>query len=88
MAIQMEGMCQVSLLWLSAGKRYKSTRRADKQFIAQVAKPSGDDLYLSVRSENTVACRFNQRHGMKVLGAVAWKKRTIPGLVYRLRLHQ
>jgi len=55
---------------------------------AQVAKPSGDDLYLSVRSGNTVACRFYKRHGMKVVGTVAWKKRTIPGLVYRPRLHQ
>jgi len=31
-----------------------------------------------------VACRFYKRHGMKVVGTVAWKNRTIPGLVYRL----
>jgi len=31
-----------------------------------------------------VACRFYERHCMKVASAVAWKNGTIPGLVYRL----
>ncbi|HTT24940.1 MAG TPA: hypothetical protein VMG82_38860 [Candidatus Sulfotelmatobacter sp.] len=31
-----------------------------------------------------VACRFYERHGMKVVGTVAWKNGTIPGLVYLL----
>lgn len=59
-------------------------RRVFRQFCEQIVKPSGGDLYLSVRKENTVACRFYERHGMRVAGNVAWKKGTIPGLVYRL----
>jgi len=59
-------------------------RRVFRQFIAQIVKPSCGDLYLSVRKKNTVACRFYERHGMKVVGAVVWKNRTVPGLVYRL----
>ena len=60
-------------------------RRVFKQFVVEIVKPSGGDLYLSVRRENAVARRFYERHGMKVVGTVAWKNRTIPGLVYRLR---
>jgi hypothetical protein len=52
--------------------------------VDEIVKPSGGDLYLTVRRENAVACRFYERHGMKVAGSVAWKKRTIPGHVYRL----
>jgi len=59
-------------------------RRVFRQFVDEVVEPSGGDLYLSVRKENAVACRFYERHGMKVAGAVAWKKKTVPGLVYRL----
>ena len=59
-------------------------RRVFRGFVDEIVKPSGGDLYLSVRKENAVACRFYERHGMKVAGTVAWKNRTIPGLVYRL----
>jgi hypothetical protein len=55
-----------------------------RQFVDEIVKSSGGDLYLSVRRENAVACRFYERHGMKVAGTVTWKNRTIPGLVYRL----
>lgn len=47
-------------------------------------KPSGGDLYLSVRKENTVACRFYERYGMMVIGTVSWSAKTIPGLMYSL----
>jgi len=60
-------------------------RRVFKQFVAEIVKPSGGDLYLSVRKENVIACRFYERHGLKVVGTVAWKNGRIPGLVYRLR---
>ena len=57
-----------------------------EQFVDEIVKPSGGDLYLSVRRENVIACRFYERHGMKVAGTVAWKKRTIPGQVYKLAI--
>lgn len=53
-----------------------------RQFVEEIVKASGGDLYLSVRSENAVACRFYKRHGMTIAGTVAWKKGTVPGLVY------
>lgn len=62
--------------------------RVFEQFVAEIVEPSGGDLYLSVRKENVVACRFYERQGMEVVGTVAWKNRTIPGQVYRLPLHQ
>jgi hypothetical protein len=55
-----------------------------EQFVREIVKPSGGDLYLSVRKQNAVACRFYERRRMKVAGTVAWKNGTIPGLVYRL----
>src|SRR5208337_3831412 len=55
-----------------------------EQFVKEIVKPSGGDLYLSVRKENAVACSFYQRHGMKVVGKVAWSGGTLPGLVYRM----
>jgi hypothetical protein len=55
-----------------------------RQFVDEVVKPSGGDLYLSVRKENTVACQFYERHGMTVVGTVAWKGGAVLGLVYRL----
>ena len=58
--------------------------RVFEHFVREIVKPSGDDLYLGVREENTVACAFYERHGMKVVGTVAWSAGTIPGLVYRL----
>jgi hypothetical protein len=59
-------------------------RRVFRRFVDEIVEPSGGDLYLTVRKENAVARRFYERHGMKVVGTVAWKKRTIPGLVCRL----
>jgi hypothetical protein len=65
-------------------------RKVFRQFVAEIVERSGGDLYLSVRKENRVACRFYERHGMMVVGTVVWKNRTIPGLVYRLssRIHR
>jgi hypothetical protein len=40
---------------------------------------SGGDLYLSVRKENAVACRFHERQDMKVSGTVAWSRGMIRG---------
>jgi hypothetical protein len=55
-----------------------------EQFVREIVRPSGGDLYLSVRKENTVACAFYERHGMQVVGKVAWSGGLIPGLVYGL----
>jgi hypothetical protein len=57
-----------------------------EQFVKEIVKPSGGDLYLSVREENAVACAFYECHGMKVVGKVAWSGGTLPGLVYRMAL--
>lgn len=54
------------------------------QFVSEVVGPSGGDLYLSVRKENTVACAFYEGHGMHVVGRVAWSGGSLPGLVYGL----
>jgi hypothetical protein len=62
--------------------------RVFEQFVAEVLKPSGGDLYLSVREENTVARSFYERHGMSVVGKASWSRGTLPGLVYRLALAQ
>jgi hypothetical protein len=70
---------------LNSGQFNGAGRKVFRQFVDEIVKPSGGDLYLSVRRENTVACQFYQRNGMKVEGTVAWKDSTIPGLVYRLR---
>jgi hypothetical protein len=56
--------------------------RVFEQFVEEIVKPSGGDLYLSVREENAVACAFYERQGMKVVGTVDWSAGTIPGLVY------
>jgi hypothetical protein len=53
------------------------------RFFDEVVVPSGGNLYLSVRAANEVACRFYERHGMRVAGKVAWSGGTLPGLVYR-----
>ena len=58
--------------------------RVFKQFVREIVKPSGGDLYLSVREENAVARSFYERHGMKVVGKVVWSGGTLPGLVYRM----
>lgn len=59
-------------------------RKVFRQFVDEIVKPSGGDLYLSVRKENSVACRFYERNGMVVTGTIAWKNDTISGLVYKL----
>lgn len=56
--------------------------RVFEKFCAEVVRPSGGDLYLTVRRENTTARAFYQRHGMSEVGTVAWASGTIPGLVY------
>jgi len=38
----------------------------------------------AVQPQNVVACRFYERHGMKIEGTVASAGGLIPGLVYRL----
>ncbi len=58
-------------------------RRVFLKFVDEIVKPLGD-LYLTVRRENAVACRFYERRGMEIAGFVVWKNGTIPGLVYRL----
>ena len=58
-----------------------------QRFVDEIVKPSGGDLYLSVRRENVIACRFYKLHGMKVAGTIAWKGGTVPGLVYCLLSH-
>ena len=63
-------------------------RRVFQQFVREVVKPSGGDLYLSVRKENAVACAFYARHGMEVVGRVDWSEGTLLGLVYRLSVAQ
>jgi hypothetical protein len=57
-----------------------------ERFVEEIVKPSGGDLYLSVRWENAVACSFYERHGMKVVGKVSWSGRTLPGRVYKMAL--
>lgn len=59
-------------------------RKVFRQFIGEIVQPSGGDLYLSVRKQNEVACRFYERLGMNVAGIVAWKNGTVRGLVYKL----
>jgi hypothetical protein len=58
--------------------------RVFDQFVREIVNRSGGDLYLSVRKDNAVAYEFYERHGMKVVGKVAWSGGTLPGLVYRL----
>ena len=53
------------------------------RFFEGIVVPSGGDLYLSVRAENSVACRFYERHGMAVAGKVAWAGGTLPGLIWK-----
>jgi hypothetical protein len=56
--------------------------RVFEKFCDEVVAPSGGDLYLTVRRANRTACAFYERHGMKVVGTVAWSAGRIPGLVY------
>jgi len=55
-----------------------------EQFMCEIVQPSGGNLYLSVRKENAVARAFYERHGMHVVGRVAWSGGSLPGLVYGL----
>lgn len=70
---------------VNSGQFNGAGRRVCRRFVDEIVTLSGGDLYLSVRKENSVACQFYERNGMKVEGKVAWKNRTIPGLVYRLK---
>jgi hypothetical protein len=54
-----------------------------ERFVEEIVRPSGGDLYLSVRKENAVARAFYEHHGMKIVGKVAWSGGTLPGFVYR-----
>jgi hypothetical protein len=58
--------------------------RVFEQFVEEIVKPSGGDLFLSVRKENTVACQFYERNGMVLVGTVSWSAGTISGLMYSL----
>jgi len=57
-----------------------------ERFFNEVVVPSGGDLFLSVRAQNQVACKFYERHGMSVIGRVVWAGGTLPGLVYVKRV--
>lgn len=69
---------------LNSGQSNGAGWHVVRRFVDEIVQPSGGDLYLSVRRENSVACRFYERNGMKVAGTVAWSHGTIPGLIYRL----
>ncbi len=56
--------------------------RVFEKFCDEVVAPSGGDLYLTVRRENKTACAFYERHGMRVVGTVAWANGSIPGHIY------
>ena len=40
------------------------------------------DVFLSVRSDNKKACKFNEQIGMKLVGETSWARGTLPGKVY------
>jgi FR47-like protein len=69
---------------LNSGQFNGAGSRVFEQFVKEVVKNAGGDLYLTVRKDNTVACRFYERHGMEIAGTGAWSRGTIPGHVYRL----
>jgi hypothetical protein len=54
--------------------------RIFEQFVEEIVKPGGGDLYLSVRKENTVACQFYERHGIGGEGAVVCGDKPRSGL--------
>ena len=56
--------------------------RVFEKFCAEAVRPLGGKLYLTVRQEKKTACAFYERHGMKVVGGVAWKGGTMPGHIY------
>ena len=41
-----------------------------------------EDIYLSVRKDNTRAVNFYKKNGFDEIGQIAWKGNTIPGLVF------
>jgi hypothetical protein len=73
---------------LNSGQFNGAGRRVFRQFVDEVVKPSGGDLYLTVREENAVARRFYERNGMKIEGTVGWSGGSISGLIYRLSWNQ
>lgn len=42
-----------------------------------------EDVYLSVRKDNTRAVNFYKKNLFHEVGAIAWKGNTIPGLVFK-----
>lgn len=40
------------------------------------------NVWLTVRKDNTKACSFYERNGMKSVSEISWKNGTIPGIVY------
>ena len=41
-----------------------------------------EDVYLSVRKDNTRAVNFYKKNGFDEIGKISWKGNTIPGLVF------
>ena len=73
---------------LNSDQFNRAGSRVFRQFVDEVVKPSGGDLYLTVRKQNVLACSFYERNGMTVAGSVAWSAGTIPGLIYRFSSHR
>ena len=38
---------------------------------------------LTVREENTAACKFYEKVGMELVGSISWAKGKMPGSVWR-----
>ena len=68
---------------LSTGKVHGAAQSVFGQFCEEVVRPTGGDLYLTVRKDNVVACDFYERNGMRVAGTISWSGGKLPGVVYR-----
>lgn len=44
------------------------------------------NVWLTVREENSRACKFYEKNGMTRVGKTSWAKNTVPGLVYHYSL--
>jgi RimJ/RimL family protein N-acetyltransferase len=53
-------------------------------FCDEVFDNAKGDLYLTVRRDNELACKFYEKMGMRVAGKIKWSKGKIPGVVYRM----
>mgnify|MGYP000002801394 FL=1 len=56
-----------------------NARKTMEDFFAYV----NTNVYLSVREENTIACKFYEKVGMKQVGTISWSKGTMAGLVWK-----